>query len=310
MKASSLKGAMFALRSAMAEEWGVGLDSFCPRMMQGNPANSVLVERYLDFVEKEQAKSGVTTKRPVIMLLHKLQALSNALAAAAMDPSLSLAARLQLRQDRAWIIMAQLSSIRNMQIGDTRVANTAFTDVMRSGILLNYTWGKTLRDGSEQLVLLPACPGDIAVCPVAAITQYLALARFNGWDMAEGFLFSPIDPVSAARLPGPGLSAAMSVRFTAYLHRWHLFAGETMAGTRGGGAVEALTAGGVSEPEVQVRAGWSVKAGRKQLQRYTAADLIALAAGGVAIGTLSAEEYARVNAGPLRTGTDRALVSL
>ena len=90
-----------------------------------------------------------------------------------------------------------------------------------------------------------------------------------------------------------------------------LYDGETLRGTRGGGAVAALLADGdAEEPEtVQARAGWSTASGDKMFQRYTAAACIATAAG-APLATVTSADYERLNAGPLRVGEARAALRL
>ncbi len=70
---------------------------------------------------------------------------------------------------------------------------------------------------------------DRGISRVAVISEYVALARTLGWDMSQGFLFSPIDVSSGARLPGPGAPARapFAACFVTYLKRWELYDGAT-----------------------------------------------------------------------------------
>ena len=311
MKAQSLRQANFALRSALAEQWEMGLETYCPATFSGNPAKSARVDRYLDAVEAEQIEAGVVVAKPVILSRHKLRQLSIHMAAEARDPAVTMVARFSLVQCRAWFLMSHQSTNRHTQIGSSKVTNMAYDTPARGRIFCGYNWGKCLRDGSEHLSCLQACPADPPLDAVAAITEYVALARTLGWDMSQGFLFSPIDASSGARLPGPGVPAPIAARFVAYLKRWELYDGETLRGTRGGGAVAALLADGeADEPAaVQERAGWSAASGDKMFQRYTAAACIATAAG-APLSAVTSAEYERLNAGPLRVGAARAALRL
>ena len=64
---------MFALRSAMSVEWGLGTVGYDVISGAGNPANSIKVDGYLLQLQEEQAQRGVTVKKPVLILLQKMR---------------------------------------------------------------------------------------------------------------------------------------------------------------------------------------------------------------------------------------------
>ena len=72
--------------------------------------------------------------------------------------------------------------------------------------------GKTLRDSADHLISVPYDEKYVAVCPVRAVEQWIAVGRAAGWDMTSGYLFFEIStgpnvrpvkgslPISAAKM--------------------------------------------------------------------------------------------------------------
>ena len=73
------------------------------------------------------------------------------------------------------------------------LTNTLIRRVLRlpnkSGLLFNFQWGKTLRDGADHLISVPDDEKYVAVCPVRAVEKWIAVGQAAGWDMTSGYLF-------------------------------------------------------------------------------------------------------------------------
>jgi hypothetical protein len=186
-------------------------------------------------------------------------------------------------------------------LGALVVTSIVYADLTRSALLLHFHWGKTLRDGSKHLLRVERRP-DLGVgCPVSLVSQWVAAARRAGWDMDEGVLFSPIDALTAQRLPGAGPQAEANARFVTYLQRWGLWEGETLHGLRGGGVVSFTFSAWDQQARTSARelarsrARW---AGGSMLEHYTALDLVQEAAGPTVLRTV--EEYEALDDFPLR----------
>jgi hypothetical protein len=176
-----------------------------------------------------------------------------------------------------------------------------YADLQRSALFLNFHWGKTLRDGSKHLVRVERGAPGSAACPVIAVSNWVAAARQAGWVLDGGYLFSPIDALDAARGEGPGAQAEANARFVGYLQRWSMWAGETLHGLRGGGAVahvfsvaDQLTRAAAMR-ETQARVGW---AGSGMMEHYTAMELMQVAAGARVLRC--PEEYDALDRLPMR----------
>lgn len=58
--------------------------------------------------------------------------------------------------------------------------------------LFNFQWGKTLRDGSDNLLTVPYDDEHYDTCPIRAVEQFVAVGTHEGWDMTKGYLFPDI----------------------------------------------------------------------------------------------------------------------
>ena len=56
------------------------------------------------------------------------------------------------------------------------------------GFLFNHVWGKTLRDGDENVFGIRRNP-QLAICSIKGIEQYMVVARDLKIDLTTGYLF-------------------------------------------------------------------------------------------------------------------------
>ena len=61
-----------------------------------------------------------------------------------------------------------------------------------SGFLLNFQWGKTMKDGADHLILAAYNHECLATCPVTAVEQLIVVGSAIGWDIIRGYLFPSI----------------------------------------------------------------------------------------------------------------------
>ena len=127
-----------------------------------------------------------------------------------------------------------------------------------SGLMCNFQWGKTQRDGADHLLTIPYDEEYVSICPVRATEQLVAVGTQVGWDMTSGYLFSDASEGAqgeALRGSLPVTTATMS----SALKQYAIAAEETqefsLHSFRSGGAVSRALAGD-SLSTIMQRAYW------------------------------------------------------
>ena len=64
------------------------------------------------------------------------------------------------------------------------------------GLLFNQVWGKTLRDGSDNVFGIKRNP-QTTICPVHGIERYMLVAPQLKLDLTQGYLFRSTTPQGA-----------------------------------------------------------------------------------------------------------------
>ena len=119
------------------------------------------------------------------------------------------------------------------------------------GFLFNHVWGKTLRDGDENVFGIRRNP-QLAICPIKGIEQYMAVARDLRIDLTSGYLFRPTNPQGGV----VDSSSTAEARLKSYLKAMGADDGETLHGFRSGCAITlALTGADLSE--IMDHVGWA-----------------------------------------------------
>ena len=255
----------------------------------GNPAQSSEVDLYVQWIREEQLQAGVTAKRSTPLLSDKLTKLCRYLHSRATGLAFPPIERLEARRDLAWYTLAFHSAVRNGQLGKTLLARVSYADTSHNALLLNYCWGKTLRDGSTHVVRVPRLPDEPIICPVFAVESWVAAARKHGWPMIDGFLFPNIERTGLF-VTGHGDNAAQNIRLVRQLKQCGIFGGESLHGTRSG-STATFRMEGQSEAAVQTGVGWK---DRKWVEHYGGAALIEAVAG-KSIADISPIEYRDLN---------------
>ena len=122
------------------------------------------------------------------------------------------------------------------------------------GFLFNHVWGKTFRDGDENVFGIRRNP-QLAICPIKGIEQYMIVAQDLKIDLTTGYLFHPTNP-QGGNVDSPFSSATAEARLKSYLKEMRADDGETLHGFRSGCAITlALTGADLSE--IMDHVGWT-----------------------------------------------------
>lgn len=223
------------------------------RLGLGNPAADKSVKNYLRFITAEQLQARVTPKQATPFFVDKLTQLSLHLQRTIETPGLAPIQRFIVARDQAYFKTAFFSGDRPGDLGQIKVP-----EILRfpndDGFLFNHIWGKTLRDGDEQVFGIRRNPHTV-ICPIKGIEQYMAVARQMSIDLNSGYLFRPTTPTGGIQ-DSPFSSTAAEARLKTYLKEMGADEGETLHGFRSGCAITlALTGADLSE--IMDHVGWT-----------------------------------------------------
>ena len=263
----------------------------------GNPVHSQLVDQYMAFTRREQKQAGVLVKQAPTMLRSHLRA---------------IVFPLQLRLQRTDCPLEKLLLARDIALFNVAFSTTKRGDELtrtliqrilrlpnRSGLMFNFQWGKTLRDGSDHLITVPYEEEEVATCPVMAVEQFVAVGRHAGWDMSQGYLFPTISQRDDVLVRGSGPVSAKQM--SAILKKYAKQSGEVQAFSmhsfRSGGAVSRALAG-ESLGTIMQRAYWK---NPKTAWRYMRLmEVVAPGSGGEGmVAGVSEAQYRQFNEFPL-----------
>ena len=120
--------------------------------------------------------------------------------------------------------------------------------------LFNHVWGKTLRDGDNNVSGIKRNP-QTKICPVQGIEHYVAVAQQLRIDLTRGCLFRPTTP-QGGKLDAPFSSTAAEARLKGHLREMGSDDGETLHGFRAGCAI-TLVLSGAELSEIMDHVGWT-----------------------------------------------------
>jgi len=159
---------------------------------------------------------------------------------------------MELTRDVALFALAFYSCRRGFDI-----SNTLGSQVVRlpedKGLIINFQFGKTLRDSKEAVVVL-SDPARPSMCAFQAITTYIAAAHGVGWDLGAGHLF-PCVQEDGQRGGLPLTAPQMTAALQAHLLPAHF----TMHSFRVGGSLSKSLAG-TPVDEIMQLGGWKTEA--------------------------------------------------
>ena len=96
------------------------------------------------------------------------------------------------------------------------------------GFLFNHIWGKTLRDGDQNVIGIQR-KSQPAICPIRGIELFMDVARQIGINLTTSYLFRPTTTDNGVR-DAPLSSATAEVRLKLYLKEMKADEGETLHG--------------------------------------------------------------------------------
>lgn len=159
------------------------------RLALGNPAADQSVKDYLRCVTREQLQARVTPKQATPFFVHKLTQLSLHLQRKLDNPGISSLQKFVIARDQAYFKTAFFSGDRPGDLSHVKVP-----EILRfpndDGFLFNHIWGKTLRDGDQNVFGIRRNP-HTAICPIRGIEQYMDVAQQLSIDLSRGYLFRP-----------------------------------------------------------------------------------------------------------------------
>ena len=283
------------LRSAFLDDGRVPAD---------NPAAARIVKQYISDVRNEQLQRGVVPQqaRPVFSskIRHISSRIRSLLDSSSTSPVTDPAARFAMLRCRAMLVLDASSLKRGAELGTTLTDSVIrFPD--DTGMIFNYTWGKTLRSGSTHVFGIMRNPGDPDMCAVGCVDAYVfgALALGVSLSGPGAFLFRPWRHGTAPNKPLH--PSQLNCDFRSWLVHCGLFQGETLHGVRTGAAIE-LALKGSSLRAVMDQAAWRRPDTARhylkvwQVMGASVADSSRLPSRGAgAEGPLSAVQYAKMN---------------
>lgn len=153
--------------------------------------------------------------------------------------------RLTLARDIAFFAVAFSTTKRGAEL-----MNILIQRILRlpnkSGLMCNFQWGKTQREGADHLLTIPYDEEYISICPVRATEQLIAVGAQVGWDMISGYLFSSVSVGTEGAVLRGSLPVTTATMSSALKH-YTSVAGETqevsLHSFRSGGAVSRALAG-------------------------------------------------------------------
>ena len=209
--------------------------------------------------------------------------------------------KMAVYRDVALLLVTFWGTQRSGQMASLHTSN-ALRLLRNQGILFNFYWAKTRRDGGENIFGVPLRPSQPEVCPLRALNTYVKLARSLGWDMG-GYLFHAMTPVS--KLPPGSLATrhkaaqgyphvlqqpAMNDILRVRLEQFGLFKGDTMHGFRSGGGVQARLTG-MEADDLSDQAGWK----DPEMAEYYLRLMAVLQPGGIDTSLFSPGDYETLN---------------
>ena len=241
------------------EEWS-------PRDMRGNPVMGAVIDQYLAFATQEQLRAGVTPKQATPILRPDLQKLMRDIYTCLLRAAQPVD-RLAYAIDMALFAIAFRTGSRGSDLAKILAAQVLHLP-SNQGIVLNFQFTKTLRDGATHASRLVPDKDMPETCAVAATIRYAQAADSCGWDMSAGYLFSEMS-ASGERIPKrrarPLSAKAMAARSKLHLEHAGLGARHfTFHSFRVGCAV-SQTIAGKNIAEIMAAVNWKSE---KVARRY------------------------------------------
>ena len=163
------------------------MDSRSSTVRIGNPVRSDLVTQYMAFTTGEQKQAGVLVKQVLTILRSHLAQILLPMRTQ-LQLTTSDVGRVTLARDIAFFTVAFSTTKRGAELTATLIQRILRLP-NKSGLMFNFQYGKTQRDGADHILTVPYDEEYVAVCPVRAVTQLIDIGKGVGWDMTGGSCF-------------------------------------------------------------------------------------------------------------------------
>ena len=169
--------------------------SFSPTDPTGNPCASSEVKEWLKATSCEQRRARVTPHQapPVFSDLLRFVAATIRKELSSSHRSF-FPSRFALLRDLAFFLVQWFAGDRAGDLGRTLTREVSRLEC--GALLFNHTLGKSVRQNDGDLIVIPAIPEEVDLCPVRAVDSYVSQCRDNGLDLLDGHLFRPLDASS------------------------------------------------------------------------------------------------------------------
>ena len=173
----------------MALKGNANEDERNPVCRVSNPCSNRLVDSCITFVTEEQKMVVVQVDQAVSMWEHSLIDILSDIRSRAQVAS-SLAARVALTRYSTLYSLIFFSRRKGDDLSFTMESHI-ITLAESKGLISNFQLGETLWASSEGGVVLADrdCP---AICALRAVMAYIFAARWIGWGLTTGHLFSVV----------------------------------------------------------------------------------------------------------------------
>lgn len=221
----------------------------------GNPATAPLIGEYAKFVREEQAEAHTQPKQATPIFASKARRIISYLGREARRKGVKVGFRYVRERD---LLFFKFLALGGDRAGDLSHLKGQEVRALRdgSGVMLDRSFGKTLRGGGESnTFVLAKCPGD-EICPVEGLARYLRFGRSIGLNLATGFVFRVLN--RKREISGNRINySCLEMRFKIYLRELGCDEGETLHGFRAGCAV-TMNIGRAGAPDGVMRhIGWN-----------------------------------------------------
>jgi integrase len=224
------------------------------RINHDNPASHSEVKLYVKFMCEEQAVAAVVPRQATPFHPQKLEVLLRYLYAELRDPKHLPLQRYLLVRDIAFFVVDLFTGDRASDLGRLE-SRSVFRFSGEQGLLLNFTFGKTLRgteNSSRSFALFPA--PSLAICPVFWFEYYLDYCRSMRIDLHPGYIFR-VAAGQRSVSDQPFTGSAVNNRLRAHLNAAGIHSGETPHSFRTGIAT-TISVLGFSVDEIAEYVGW------------------------------------------------------
>ena len=250
LAAGTVDSVIGKLRSIFAHA-GLG-GEWDDRLGIGNPASHPSIKAYLKCIREEQAQARVQPRKAVPLFADKLVAIARHILAKLGEADTSPASLYILSRDLSFMSIDFFGGDRASDLGRAKSSEVLFFPD-DSGLLVNHTFGKTLRGDSTHSFTVRRCDESL-ICPVVNFKIYLDICRAIKVDISRGYLFRSVTRKGHIS-KDPFVGSAVYNRLKGYLKELSIDDGETPHSARSGCSI-TMELLGVPKDDIARHIGW------------------------------------------------------